>query len=80
MPFSLELNDSFTGLSDRYWFDSHCHFDFDVFDADRDQHWQLLKHFGGWREVESATQEELSKVEGISHKIAQDIYAALHPS
>lgn len=46
MPFSLELNDSFTSLSDRYWFDSHCHFDFDVFDADRDQHWQLLKHFG----------------------------------
>lgn len=41
---------------------------------------QLLKHFGGWREVESATLEELNKVEGISHKIAQDIYAALHPS
>ena len=39
---------------------------------------QLLKHFGGWQEVDRATVEDLVKVPGISKKIAQDIYAALH--
>ncbi len=38
----------------------------------------LLRHFGGWQEVDRATVEELCKVEGISKKIAEDIHAALH--
>lgn len=41
---------------------------------------QLLKHFGGWQEVERASIEDLANVEGISKKIANDIYAALHDS
>ncbi len=28
------------------WFDSHCHFDFDVFDADREAHWQQANKEG----------------------------------
>lgn len=39
---------------------------------------QLLKHFGGWQEVNRASIEDLVKVPGISKKIAADIYAALH--
>ena len=39
---------------------------------------QLLKHFGGWQEIDRASVEDLVKVPGISKKIAQDIYAALH--
>ncbi len=39
---------------------------------------QLLRHFGGWQEIERATIDELTKVEGISKKIAQDVHAALH--
>jgi excinuclease ABC subunit C len=39
---------------------------------------QLLKHFGGWQAIERASLDELIKVEGISKKIAQDVYAALH--
>lgn len=39
---------------------------------------ELLRHFGGWQAIERATIDELLKVEGISKKIAQDIYAALH--
>lgn len=39
---------------------------------------QLLKHFGGWQEIERATVDDLVKVPGISKKIAQDVYAALH--
>lgn len=52
MPLSADLPSSITssainiGDSDRRWFDSHCHFDFDVFDHDRDDHWQRLKKFG----------------------------------
>lgn len=38
----------------------------------------LLRHFGGWREIERATAEELAKVDGISTKIANDIYASIH--
>ncbi|MGB5326059.1 MAG: excinuclease ABC subunit UvrC [Pseudomonadales bacterium] len=39
---------------------------------------QLLKHFGGWQEIDRASVEDLAKVPGISKKIAEDVYAALH--
>lgn len=39
---------------------------------------QLLNHFGGWQEVARASAVELAKVKGISQKVAEDIYAALH--
>lgn len=39
---------------------------------------ELLRHFGGIQEVKSATVEDLAKVDGISKKIAEDIYSALH--
>lgn len=38
----------------------------------------LLRHFGGAAQVQSASAEELTKVEGISQKIAEHIYATLH--
>ncbi len=38
----------------------------------------LLRHFGGVKQVLSASQEELGKVEGISLKLASQIYATLH--
>lgn len=39
---------------------------------------ELLRHFGGLQAIGKASVEELSKVEGISKNIAQDIYSALH--
>ena len=39
---------------------------------------ELLRHFGGWQEVRSASAEDLSKLPGISEKLAKDIVAALH--
>lgn len=39
---------------------------------------ELLRHFGGIQEVKSANVEDLAKVAGISKKIAEDIYSALH--
>ena len=39
---------------------------------------QLLKHFGGWQEVDRASIDDLAKVPGISKRLAEDIYAALH--
>jgi excinuclease ABC subunit C len=38
----------------------------------------LLRHFGGSKRVESASIEELSRVEGISKTLAEHIYATLH--
>jgi len=38
----------------------------------------LLRYFGGSAQVQSASEEELTKVEGISQKIAEHIYATLH--
>ena len=39
---------------------------------------ELLNHFGGWQEVARASSADLAKVKGISQKVAEDIYAALH--
>jgi len=39
---------------------------------------ELLLHFGGFQEIARASQGELTKVKGISAKMATDIYAALH--
>ena len=38
----------------------------------------LLNHFGGWQEIARASKDELAKVKGISQKVAEDIYTALH--
>jgi len=40
---------------------------------------ELLKHFGGVKEVERASVEEIAKVSTISRTLAQEIYAVLHP-
>lgn len=39
---------------------------------------ELLRHFGGIQEVKAASIDDLAKVAGISKKIAEDIYSALH--
>ena len=39
---------------------------------------QLLTHFGGLPGVKGASEQEIAKVPGISHAIAQDIYLTLH--
>ena len=39
---------------------------------------ELLTHFGGIAAIRGASREELAKVPGISQKLADDIYAALH--
>ena len=38
----------------------------------------LLRHFGGAARVSGAGIEEIKKVEGISSKLAEHIYASLH--
>jgi len=40
---------------------------------------ELLKHFGSVQSIEKASIEEITKVSTISRKIAEDIYAVLHP-
>ncbi|MGF1547196.1 MAG: excinuclease ABC subunit UvrC [Thiotrichales bacterium] len=40
---------------------------------------QLLRHFGGLRGIARASIEELTKVQGISLQLAEQIYAAHHP-
>ncbi len=39
---------------------------------------ELLKHFGGLQELCRASSEEIAKAPGISKKLAESIYAALH--
>ncbi|MGD8418692.1 MAG: excinuclease ABC subunit UvrC [Pseudomonadales bacterium] len=39
---------------------------------------ELLTHFGGMAAIRGASREELAKVRGISQKLAEEIYAALH--
>jgi excinuclease ABC subunit C len=39
---------------------------------------ELLNHFGGLQELYRASAEEIAKVPGISKKLAETIYAALH--
>jgi excinuclease ABC subunit C len=39
---------------------------------------QLLRQFGGMREVARAGVEDLAKVKGISRELAQQIYDAFH--
>jgi len=39
---------------------------------------ELLRYFGGYAEVEKAGVSELMKVPGISRKVAETIYSALH--
>ena len=39
---------------------------------------ELLTHFGGMAALRGASREELAKVPGISRKLAEDVYAALH--
>ena len=39
---------------------------------------ELLNHFGGMQGLSKASQQEIEKVQGISNKIAEDVYAALH--
>ncbi|MFI2810010.1 MULTISPECIES: excinuclease ABC subunit UvrC [Microbulbifer] len=38
----------------------------------------LLRHFGGLQEIRRATVQEIAAVEGVSRKLAEDIYSALH--
>ena len=40
---------------------------------------ELLRHFGGMQPIQQASIEEIAKVSTISRKLAEDIYAALHP-
>ena len=39
---------------------------------------ELLRHFGGLQEISNASIEALARVESISQKMAEDIYAHLH--
>ncbi len=39
---------------------------------------ELLKHFGGVQEIETASIEEIAKVSTISHSMAAEIYAHFH--
>ncbi|MDY7026067.1 MAG: excinuclease ABC subunit UvrC [Pseudomonadota bacterium] len=38
----------------------------------------LLKHFGGWQALSTASAQDIAKVPGISQKLAETIYFAVH--
>ena len=40
---------------------------------------QLLRHFGGLKQILDATPDDLAKVDGVSRRLAREIYATLHP-
>ncbi len=46
MPISTDLPLLTTHYQGSQWIDSHCHFDFDIFDGDREDHWALLQRWG----------------------------------
>ena len=46
MPFCQQLTSTGDPYLGRPWIDSHCHFNFDLFDSDREAHWQFLQHWG----------------------------------
>ncbi|MDX1489873.1 MAG: excinuclease ABC subunit UvrC [Pseudohongiellaceae bacterium] len=39
---------------------------------------ELIRHFGGQQEIHKASTQQIAKVQGISHKLAEEIYAWLH--
>ena len=39
---------------------------------------ELLRYFGGLQEVMNANVDDLAKVPGISKKMAEEVYSALH--
>jgi TatD DNase family protein len=46
MPYFDEISKLKGPYKGPLWIDSHCHFDFKVFDEDRDSHWQFLQRWG----------------------------------
>jgi excinuclease ABC subunit C len=39
---------------------------------------ELLRHFGGLQEVQNASINDLARVNGISQRLAEEIYAFFH--
>ena len=39
---------------------------------------ELIRHFGGLQELQRASVEEIAKVQGISKKLADEVYSVLH--
>ncbi len=39
---------------------------------------ELIRYFGGIQEIRKASVDEIAKVQGISHNLAETVYAALH--
>jgi len=46
MPFLDEMPHIVESYQSRQWIDSHCHFDFEIFDYDREHIWQQMQQFG----------------------------------
>lgn len=62
--------------------DSHCHFDFPEFDADRETHWQQIQHAGvGALIVPSVGRRNWQKVQTLAENSHGKIHCAfgLHP-